>query len=215
MAQGDILRLSNGKIALNATGKIRLLDAYSDCPDCCGGCTDSATSCSNCSGITPTTVNVLFNSGMSLCSCSDPTGGADDVKATWTSGNVINSTTHTLTQTSSCTWQLEIEDAIDVKSYNTTDGSCDAAYIDVDRSNDDLIIKLERYYNGPGDVDWVLSVYNEQSNPAVSLFRDIRNTSDESCDAWPGFTNDNSSCTGSNANGIIAATGGGATVSCP
>jgi len=36
MAQGDVFIDGDGKIGIDATGKIRLVDASSDCPVCCG-----------------------------------------------------------------------------------------------------------------------------------------------------------------------------------
>jgi len=49
MAQGDVLQIDD-KIQIDGDGKIRLVDADSDCPDCCGCCLATLT-ISNCTAL--------------------------------------------------------------------------------------------------------------------------------------------------------------------
>lgn len=188
MAAGDIHLNSDGTIALDATGKIRIQDGSGDCPDCCGGCTTGTQTCSTCTDVVPDEYEVTFD-GITLCSC-EATGDGLYVAMTWLSGDVLN-TSHTLTADGSCRWKKTLSNAVHVVfSFDNDCTPNDGNFIDVE---DDLIILLERKAT-----TWELTVANGGGDGFA--FYDIQTAdtdagSNQLCATVPSFENDNTDCT--------------------
>jgi|14_taG_2_1085336.scaffolds.fasta_scaffold06440_3 hypothetical protein len=128
MAQGDVLLNDDGAIALDATGKIRLVDASSDCPDCCG-CA-AGVDCQHCDDGSPAEYQVTF-SGVQLCGCVSYGGGWID----YTLSETINGT-FTLTQ-GVCVWAKTISNMMSATRYDSCGGSI------THTSTSDVVITLE------------------------------------------------------------------------
>jgi len=218
MAQGDVFIDGDGKIGIDATGKIRLVDASSDCPDCCG-CTASGTSCGNCDDVTPSQYEVTFSS-ITACSCFNAGGRYHN----YTLSTAINGT-HTLTQVggSSCKWQKIITNGIANTSYGSP-GSADPTCTTVDRvDTQNINIDLNRNPSG-----WVLEVYSDPilyvtgsaATVTFYLFSDTSISSDTSgadelCATISATaTSALASCGSSFGGGFEAATGGTGTLVC-
>jgi len=124
MAQGDVFIDGDGKIGIDATGKIRLVDASSDCPDCCGSCTrTTGTNCSNFAdgGVGNKAVleyDITF-SGITLCDCGDD-GSSEQFKATSTT-TPLNAKFRVTLGGISCFWGNGLaSETAEIKRYTTT-----------------------------------------------------------------------------------------------
>ena len=92
---------------------------------CCVSCIESLSACTHCDDVTPQEYTLTL-SGFNLCSgCIDVDGGLKDAEIEYRDITTLNDV-FTLSQRpgSACVWELTIEDAIRVTSYNTEDGSC-------------------------------------------------------------------------------------------
>lgn len=214
MAAGDIHLNSDGTIALDATGKIRIQDSGGGCDDCCGGCTFDGVDCTNCDDAdgTPSQYEVTFDS-VTLCGCQ--VGGTDYSFIYEPNGGWDINDAFTLTQVSGspCKWELLLSSQMTLKSYFSSE-TCSGT---PDETTDcDVRITLIRNTS-----DWTLSVSVEPSGGvAVGLF-DLATPvdadtsgADELCATISNtFSNDYTTCVG-----IVDepghATGGTATVIC-
>ena len=124
MAAGDRVVLDDGTRGRLAAGNSAVLNASSECDECCATCTASGTACTHCSaGDTPTAYTVVF-SLVSLCTaCQLNDAIVQDIKLAWTGSDVLN-TSHTLTQSTSCRWTKTITNAVDVFFYTESTGVC-------------------------------------------------------------------------------------------
>ena len=233
MAQGDVLQIDD-KIQIDGDGKIRLVDADSDCPDCCG-CTDDLTgSCSNCDDITPDIYRVTF-SGISVCGCYQNLAGhyvSYSLNFNINSGFDLHRITGT--GTDRCQWSYGQhagagDPAITVDFDVYDNASCAgtplasrtnrAAGITINKAGTthDLFVSLDDSYT-IGSTGY--------GGQGTFLFYDIQNSNtngaDQLCATVPAFTNDSAvvgDCGSSTppilgANARFAGYGGTATVVC-
>ena len=177
------------------------------CTGCCQACSDDGANCANCSDTDNLKYTVTFSS-VNLCwpYCS----GTELYD--WASGetDATLNTSHTLTQTSSCTW----EKTLALKAaYITDSDQCGGS--STTESTENIQIYLVR--NGS---DWDLYVEVVWfSSEVIYLFQDTQPEDGAGvCSTVPTFTNDNTSCSHSTgpgpSNAGIHGTGGTATVVC-
>jgi len=184
MAQGDVFIDGDGKIGIDATGKIRLVDASSDCPDCCG-CTDDGADCTHCDDVDPSQYEVTFDSVETCLPQCEVT--AEWLWASGYSDATIN-TAHTLTQKagSNCTWEKVISGAI---RYNDTSSNGCGGTGSTDVSTGTLTIQLVR-----SSTTWTLRVFSSYLS-LNGIFSDTQNeVSTGECATVPSFTNDQTQC---------------------
>jgi len=211
MAQGDVLQIDD-KIQIDGDGKIRLVDADSDCPDCCG-CTPSAASCTHCYDVTPSQYQVTF-SGVTDCGCHNGV----DVDYRQITYNTNLNDTFTLSQGSAaCQWSITLTNAITSQDYSS-DATCTTTY--GPPVDSDIIITLTKL-----GTTWTLTVQNDFGR-RYTFFSDtqtatIDGAGDQVCATVPAFANDyKSDGTGTHECGDrdgainVAAEDGTATVVC-
>ena len=201
MAQGDVHIDGDGKITLDATGKVRLVDVGSDCPDCCDGCTASGTSCTHCDDTTPSQYTVTF-SGVSMCdTCVSYTD--EDARFDFSAGDVLN-TSHTLTQATACRWEKAFSGIAIFIGASCVSGPFGLT----------TTIRLERSAS-----DWTLNVFTDYTGETQGfIFYDVRaadtSGADQLCSTLPSFSGDAASCAGAVGGDEAIGTGGTATVVC-
>jgi len=207
MAQGDVFIDGDGKIGIDATGKIRLVDASSDCPTCCG-CTASGTSCTHCDDTTPSQYTVTF-SGVTICTgCVQDQNTGSYINLSYNGGFNLNGT-FTLTQNTSCVWESTRVNALTMEAFS--DSGCTTSTQGPTTS--DLTIRLSR-----GATAWDLTVSTDgfgigpEGEAASGAFADFSVAADtdgggnQLCATVPSFTNEN---TGSGSCGSLNSGGDG------
>lgn len=188
MAQGDVLQIDN-VIQLDGDGKIRLVDADSDCPACCDSCTavDPGDECTNCDDVTPTQYQATF-SEINTCPCTEIPGESEYLKITL---NFNINDTYTISKDGSCAWGPTVIGTVDWSTHDNSDCS-DAAN---DSGTEDAVLVLGNFATF-----WQLIVTVGSFTPTglgsitLSLFQDrvTQNTDgggNKLCATVPLFTN--------------------------
>ncbi|MDB4261473.1 hypothetical protein N9878_01260 [bacterium] len=221
MAQGDVFIDGDGKIGIDATGKIRLVDVSSDCPECCVSCTavaDPLDNCTHCDDVTPAQYTVTFST-VSLCAgCIDfiPTTafGHKSAEIRMKAGFSLNDI-YTVSQSASlCLWTTTISGAIEVRGSTADDCSSPTGWFAAN-----LLVTLET-----DGTNWTIRFGAQGSLflPSNTMFYyDVfavdTDGADPLCGSVPASANLNTTCgaylSGTSV-GAQAATGGTAAVVC-
>ena len=235
MAQGDVLQI-DVKIQIDGDGKIRLVNADSDCPGCCG-CTDDLTGrCSNCDDITPDVYRVIF-SIILACGCyemRDEPGRYLSYTLNFNPNSAFDLHRIPGTGNNRCQWSYgDHAGAADpplTVDWSVYDNALCAGASLASRTNVAVTLLFNKeptqhnlYMAFPANYVIGSTGFGGLQVLFVDCQDSNTNGIDQLCATVPSFVNDSVSCGGDpntacilfGANATLAATGGAATVVCP
>jgi len=204
-----------GKRGVGSGGKAKAFDSAGECAECCRGCA-VGNSCSLCTDVTPSSVNVLV-SGLTICPpCTTVSLGYATI--TENVGFSVNDI-FTLPQRGSgllaCQYLLKVPNAVSFTVYS------DAACTTVSSSGNSALQILFRSTSLSQVDHWELNVQFTDIPGASYLMYDVQpiivdGMGNKLCSTFPVLSNQLTTCGNVDIVGFGASigTGGGATVSC-